>query len=111
MVGWFLVAFLVEHFCLELWQNLIDYCSTLKQKKGQGNQDDVRSIQGRKVLFADLVTVPKREQKITQRKKTFSTHLLSSEENQKIIWKADEITKKKEENYKDKNNERNCNGV
>ena len=48
-------------------------------------------------MFADLVTVPKREQKITQRKKTFSTHLLSSEENQKIIQKADEITKKKEE--------------
>ena len=39
----------------------------------------------------------KREQKTTLRKKTFSTHLLSSEENQKIIRKADEITKKKEE--------------
>ena len=47
--------------------------------------------------FADLVTVPKRERKPTMRKKTFTTHLLSSEENQKIIRKADEISKKKEE--------------
>ena len=39
------------------------------------------------VSFADLLTVPKREQKNTLRKKTFSTHLLSSKENQKIIRK------------------------
>ena len=47
--------------------------------------------------FADLVTVPKRERTPTMRKKTFTTHLLSSEENQKIIRKADEISKKQEE--------------
>ena len=47
--------------------------------------------------FADLVTVPKRERKPTMRKKTFTTHLLSSEENQKTIRKADEISKRKEE--------------
>ena len=51
----------------------------------------------KKSVFANLITVPKRERKITKRKKTFNTHLLSREENQKMIWKADEITKKKEE--------------
>ena len=47
--------------------------------------------------------------KRTLRKKTFSTHLLSSEENQKIIRKADEITKMKEDKQlqRQKNNERN----
>ena len=58
---------------------------------------NIKSIWGRKVSFANLVTVPKRERKITMRKKKFTTHLLLSEENQKIIWKADEITIKKEE--------------
>ena len=32
-----------------------------------------------------------------RRKKTFQTHLLSSKENQEIIWKAEEISKKKEQ--------------
>ena len=43
------------------------------------------------------------------RKKTFTTHLLSSEENQKIIRKANEISKKKKEKQlqRQKNNERN----
>ena len=48
-------------------------------------------------MFADLVMIPKRQQNIMRRKKTFQTHLLSSKENQEIIWKADEISKKKEE--------------
>ena len=72
------------------------------------NDENIKSIQGRKVSFADLVTVPKRERKITMRKKKFTTLLLSSEENQKIIQKADEITKKwKKTITKTKNNERN----
>ena len=43
------------------------------------------------------MTVPKRERNVTRRKKTFQTHLLSSKENQEIIQKAEEISKKKKE--------------
>ena len=41
--------------------------------------------------------VPKRERNVTRRKKTFQTHLLSSKENQEIIQKAEEISKKKKQ--------------
>ena len=41
--------------------------------------------------------VPKRERNVMRRKKTFQTHLLSSKENQEIIQKAEEISKKKKE--------------
>ena len=41
--------------------------------------------------------VPKRERNVMRRKKTFQTHLLSSKENQEIIQKAEEISKKKEQ--------------
>ena len=51
----------------------------------------------RQVWFEDLVTIPKRECKPNQRKKTFQAHLLSSNENQMIIHKAEEASKKKEE--------------
>ena len=44
-----------------------------------------------------MVMVPKRERNVMRRKKTFQTHLLSSKENQEIIWKAEEISKKKEQ--------------
>ena len=61
-----------------------------------------KSIHGCKVTFTDLVMVPKRERNVMRRKKTFQTHLLSSKENQEIIQKAEEISKKKRNKYKSK---------
>ena len=59
--------------------------------------EDVPLLSERRVIFAELVTIPKRECKANTRKKTFQTHLLSSSQNQLIIWKAEEVSKKKEE--------------
>ena len=43
----------------------------------------------RRVLFKDLLPLPKRERPVVRRKKTFQTHLLTTDENQEIIYKSD----------------------
>ena len=63
----------------------------------QNDTEDVPSLTERRVMFAELVSIPKRECKANTRKKTFQTHLLSSPQNQLIICKAEEVSKKKEE--------------
>ena len=42
----------------------------------------------RRVLFKDLLPLPKRERLVVKRKKMFETHLLTSDENQEIIHKS-----------------------
>ena len=59
-------------------------------------EEDDMLTSDRQVCFKDLVTIPKREHKPNQKKKPFQTHLLSSNENQMIIHKAEEASKKKE---------------
>ena len=59
--------------------------------------DDVPVLQCRKVLFKDLIELPKRERSKQLRKKVFHKHLLSSPQNQEIIRNADKVSKRKEE--------------
>ena len=66
-------------------------------------KEDDMLTSDRWVCFEDLVTIPKRECKPNQRKKTFQTHLLSSNENQMIIRKAEGASKKKEQLLKRQN--------
>ena len=49
-----------------------------------------------RVLFKDLLPLPKRERPVVRRKKTFQTHLLTSDENQEIIRKSDVESHRKE---------------
>ena len=51
----------------------------------------------RKVLFKDLIELPKRDRSKAPRKKVFTSHYLSSPENKEIIRKADRTAKRKEE--------------
>ena len=51
---------------------------------------------GRKVLFKELLPIPKRERSVNPRKKVFTSHLMTSPENQEKIRKAEEVSKKKE---------------
>ena len=51
----------------------------------------------RKVLFKELIPLPHRDHPVTQRKKVFESHLLSSPENQKIIRDVDRTAQWKEE--------------
>ena len=51
----------------------------------------------RKVRFRDLVEMPKRERSKTPRRKIFTSHLLTSPENQQKIKQADEVARKKEQ--------------
>ena len=51
----------------------------------------------RKVQFRDLVEMPKRERSKTPRRKIFTSHLLTSPENQQKIKQADEVARKKEQ--------------
>ena len=51
----------------------------------------------RKVRFQDLVEMPKRERSKTPRWKIFTSHLLTSLENQQKIKQADEVARKKEQ--------------
>ena len=53
--------------------------------------------QWRKVLFKDLIELPKRERSKQPREKVFTSHYLSCPENQEIIRNADKVTKRKEE--------------
>ena len=55
-----------------------------------------------KVQFCDLVQIPKGQQSAYPCKKLFTTHLLTSLENQKKIKEADEATRKKEERVNQK---------
>ena len=65
--------------------------------------DDEPVSQWRKVLFKDLIKLPKRERSKQQRKNVFTSHYLSSPKNQEIIRNADKVTKRKEELAKAKN--------
>ena len=56
----------------------------------------------RKVLFRDLVEMPKRERYKTPRWKIFTSHLLMSLENQQKIKQADEVARKKEQHIIEK---------
>ena len=67
------------------------------------DDDDEPVPQQRKVLFKDLIKLPKRERSKQLRKKVFTSHYLSSSENQEIIRNADKVTKRKEEVAKAKN--------
>ena len=49
-----------------------------------------------RVLFKDLLPLPKRERPVVRRKKTFQTHLLTSDENQEIIHTSDVESQRKE---------------
>ena len=51
----------------------------------------------RKVRFRDLVEMPKQERSKTPRWKIFTSHLLTSPENQQKIKQADEVARKKEQ--------------
>ena len=51
----------------------------------------------RKVRFRDLVEMPKRERSKTPWRKIFTSHLLTSPENQQKIKQADEVARKKEQ--------------
>ena len=51
----------------------------------------------KKVTFGELIDIPKKQRSSKVRNKTFTTHLLSSEENMAKICKADTQTKRKEE--------------
>ena len=48
-------------------------------------------------MFKDLIELPKRDRSKAPRKKVFTSHYLSSPENQEIIRKADRTAKRKEE--------------
>ena len=61
------------------------------------DDDDDPVPQWRKVLFKDLIKLPKRERSKQLRKKVFTSHYLSSPKNQEIIRNADKVTKRKEE--------------
>ena len=50
----------------------------------------------RKVQFQDLVKMPKRESSKTLQQKLFTSHLLTSPENQKKIREADKVARQKE---------------
>ena len=52
--------------------------------------------QCRKVLFKDLIELPKRKRSKQPGKKVFSTYLLPCPENQEIIQNADKTAKRKE---------------
>ena len=56
----------------------------------------------RKVQFQDLVEMPKRERSKTPRQKIFTSHLLTSLENQQKIKQADEVARKKEQHIIEK---------
>ena len=58
--------------------------------------DNERPKTCHKVLFKDLVKLPTRERPQVTRKKTFQTHLLTSDENQEIIRKSDREARHKE---------------
>ena len=58
--------------------------------------DNERSKTCHKVLFKDLVKQPTRERPHVTRKKTFQTHLLTSDENHEIIRKSDREARQKE---------------
>lgn len=52
----------------------------------------------RKITFRELMPTPKAERdRSVKRRKTMTTYLLTSPENQKIIENADKVTKKREE--------------
>ena len=72
----------------------IDIFDTDTHNKEIGDETDRCTRQ--KVLFKDLLLLPKREQPTAQRKKTFECHLLTSDENQSIIRKLDQDARKKE---------------
>ena len=59
---------------------------------------------GRKVLFKELLQIPKRERSVNPRKKVLTSHLLISAENQEKVRKAEEVSKKKEEKQIEKQN-------
>ena len=61
------------------------------------DDDDEPDPQRRKVLFKDLIKLPKRERLKQLSKKVFTSHYLSSPENQEIIRNADKVAKRKEE--------------
>ena len=59
------------------------------------------------MLFKDLLPLHKRERLVVKRKKTFETHLLTSDENQEIIcksdvdvWQKEKLAEAKAEAYK-----------
>ena len=61
------------------------------------DDDDGDTIQPRrKVLFKDLIELPKRDRSKAPRKKVFTFHYLPSSENQEIIRKAEKTAKRKE---------------
>ena len=68
--------------------------------------DDVPVLQCQKVLFKDLIELPKGERLKQLRKKVFQMHLLSSPENQEIIRNTDKASKRKEELAKAKSRRR-----
>ena len=51
----------------------------------------------KKVKFADLIAIPRKQRSTKVRQKTFTTHLLSSDENLAKIHNADTQVKKKTE--------------
>ena len=59
---------------------------------------------GRKVLFKELLAIPKREHSGNPRKKVFTSHLLTSPKNQEKIRKVKEVSWKKEEKQVGKQN-------
>ena len=66
------------------------------------DDDDEPVPQQRKVLFKDLIELPKRERSKQPRKKVFTSHCLSSPKNQQIIRNADKVAKRGEELAKPK---------
>ena len=57
---------------------------------------------GHKVLFKELLPLPKRERSKNPGKKTFTTHLMTSPENLEKVHEADEVSRKKEEKAAEK---------
>ena len=55
-----------------------------------------------KVLFRDLMEIPKGQRLANPQKKLFMSHLLMSPENQKKIREADEVASKNEEKANNK---------
>ena len=58
----------------------------------------------KKVTFGEMIDIPKKQRSSKVRNKTFTTHLLSSDENMAKIFKADTQTKRKEEIKKKRQN-------
>ena len=54
-----------------------------------------RKVVAKKVKFADLIAIPRKQRSTKVRQKTFTTHLLSSDENLAKICNTDTQVKKK----------------